>query len=685
MDTKNNYPTASRSLLKGAIIPPFKGASGGRGYFAKRYRGFTLVELLVTITILAVISIVGYTYTNSYRMASYNSERIAAIGSLKTSLDDYYQMKKTLPTPTSNAIFYNDKGTYMHSASGSYGVSGYVSKDPDFLPAGYTNFDATDPESKQFYGYGKQLDNSAFDLAAAIYFEGGYRTYLRGSYPGKTLVSLVRSYANSDFVSDGSTDALPYNPYERKITGHIETWSGFVQATNSSHTTLSLTGELNAQDTVIVGTGSRAVLHLSDGSQLTLGSDTSVTVLDLNTLEYSTDNNLSTKISLLLRSGEVWSQSPRLRTSTGSASEFSIQTDSAVAAVRGTIFGVSKDLVTNATNLMLAAGEIEVMKKTKTDFIDPGTANSSQITSFQSTPGFVFRGTGGFVSDYVGSTSKSYIIVPEGSQPLQLTVPSPTAPNGTNVSTGTVDPASIHTRLNMIPFSPGVFPRVISITATGSLNTAGTIDSTQRSLAVTFENPGANWYILGFQSIDPTNGSTVTHTSSSGAITDMTAAITSASGTFANARGTLSLQLCQRQTDSMVCSATYDIDIPAGNFSFDHLADVFDQMGPKRFRKSVPTSTTVPVATPTCPTDPAQPGFWTSACLSQSSNTGLVAYAPYDTWTGAVASWYPLYTESGVSPIPGVVEHSGTLSSVVGGPSFDNINCIFTGAIVSQL
>lgn len=28
----------------------------------------------------------------------------------------------------------------------------------DFLPAGYVNFDATDPESHQFYGYGKTVN-----------------------------------------------------------------------------------------------------------------------------------------------------------------------------------------------------------------------------------------------------------------------------------------------------------------------------------------------------------------------------------------------------------------------------------------------------------------------------------------------------------------------------------------------
>ena len=65
------------------------------------------------------------------------------------------------------------------------------------------NFAATDPENKQFYGYGKLTDDTAFDLAAALYDDltGGYKTYLRGTYQKDRLTSLVRSYSSSSFVS----------------------------------------------------------------------------------------------------------------------------------------------------------------------------------------------------------------------------------------------------------------------------------------------------------------------------------------------------------------------------------------------------------------------------------------------------------------------------------------------------
>lgn len=197
-----------------------------------RFAAFTLIELLVSISILATISIVGYVSYAGHMKNSYNATRIESIDSLHLSLSDYSQLKKTLPDPTSNYVAYDERGTYRHSLSGSYGVSGYVSR--DFLPAGYVNFSATDPENGQFYGYGKLTDNTSFDLAAALYDEvtGGYKTYLRGTYPRQRLSSLIRAYSSSSFVSQDSTEELPYNPYERKITARISASSGTVTLTN---------------------------------------------------------------------------------------------------------------------------------------------------------------------------------------------------------------------------------------------------------------------------------------------------------------------------------------------------------------------------------------------------------------------------------------------------------------------
>lgn len=418
-----------------------------------------------------------------------NATRIETIDSLHLSLSDYYQQKKTLPEPNSNYISYDERGTYMHSSSGSYGISGYVSN--DFLPKGYVNFRATDPESNQFYGYGKLTDNTSFDIAATLYDEttGGYKTYLRGTYPKQRLSSLIRAYSSSNFVSQDSTEDLPYNPYERKVSAYISSYSGTLSLTNSKgistifNSPLSFTGELNSGDTITVAMNSTALLHISDGSELSLGSTTSQTILSLNTLEYSDDNNLASRVALFLKSGEVWTEAPHLRMEADSNSDFSIKTDSALAAVRGTVFGVTRDA--SGTTFSLASGKLEV---SKLDVVGVSTP-------FTTTQGFSTTATGGFVI----ADAKSYMVVPDGAQPIILTVPPLSSPATTPASTGSINQDAVKQKIQHPPFSLGYRPKADRISFSGATSTDK--DSTlikNGILTVIFQNPGADSYELSF-------------------------------------------------------------------------------------------------------------------------------------------------------------------------------------------
>ncbi|MDD5377406.1 MAG: FecR domain-containing protein [Candidatus Gracilibacteria bacterium] len=461
-----------------------------------KQRAFTLVEILVAISILATISIVAYVSVSGHMKIANNATRISTIDSLHLSLSDYYQLKKVLPEPDSNYIAYDERGTYMHSLSGAYGVSGHVSD--SFLPAGYVNFSATDPESNQFYGYGKLTDNTAFDVASVLYDEktGGYKTYIRGTYEKQRLSSLIRAYSSSNFISQDSTEDLPYNPYERKVTAYVSSYSGTLTIKDSkggstvldSTLVSSFTGELNSGDSVILSTGSTALLHISDGSELSLGSATSQTELSLDTLAYNGDNNLASKVALYLKSGEVWTEAPHLRSEADSASDFSIQTDSAVAAVRGTVFGVAKNPL-GITTLSLDVGKLEVSKRT----------GSSSIP-FYTNDGFSDTATGGFVLD----NAKSYMVVPEGGQPIKLDGISIGSPTG-GTSTGSLNPFEIDQKIQHPPFSLGYRPRAdrISFTHTGAQANTDT-----GILSVTFQNYGVDSYELYFGSgeMDPAQG-----------------------------------------------------------------------------------------------------------------------------------------------------------------------------------
>lgn len=87
-------------------------------------------------------------------------------------------------------------------------------------------------------------------------------------------------------------------------------------------------------DCIQVGTGSTALLHISDGSELSLGSTGSVTILELKDLRYKDSEDPVTSVLLKLMSGEVWAEAPRLRKINENESEMQIYTTTALAAVR---------------------------------------------------------------------------------------------------------------------------------------------------------------------------------------------------------------------------------------------------------------------------------------------------------------------------------------------------------------
>ncbi|PIQ42153.1 hypothetical protein COW06_00615 [Candidatus Gracilibacteria bacterium CG12_big_fil_rev_8_21_14_0_65_38_15] len=522
----------------------------------KRHSAFTLVELLVSISILATVSIVAYvSYARHVKVAN-NATRIETIDSLHLSLSDYYQMKKTLPEPNSNYISYDDKGTYMHSLTGAYGVSGYVSN--NFLPSGYVNFRATDPESNQYYGYGKLTDNTSFDVAAALYDEttGGYKAYVRGTYPKERLSSLIRSYSSSNFVSQDSTEDLPYNPYERKVSATVSSYSGTVKVTDDTGASLSLTGELNSGDTITVATGSTALLHISDGSELSLGSTTSETILELTSLKYSDDNNLASKVQLLLSLGEVWTEAPHLRTETDSESDFSIQTDSAVAAVRGTVFGVSRSN-TGETALSLASGKLEV---------DKIISGGNPVPFTQE---FFPTATEGFVID----GSQSYMVVTDENHPIKLDGIIVDSPGLIDIAP--ITPSDIENKIQRPPFSLGYRPKAESISFTRTTNKQAS--HLLGTLAVMFYNPGADSYKLSFGTGEVTDNSNPNPVLT-GSLTP-TAGLITVTGSFDyiyNSTTTDSISLPVKRTYSLricyrgQCSAPEIKTLVGATFAFDN-------------------------------------------------------------------------------------------------------------------
>jgi prepilin-type N-terminal cleavage/methylation domain-containing protein len=75
----------------------------------RRISGFSLVELIVVITLISILTVIGVTYGNNYKLTQYNVRRMDDIKTLTNAMESYIQAKKSLPEVVANAQFYDIK------------------------------------------------------------------------------------------------------------------------------------------------------------------------------------------------------------------------------------------------------------------------------------------------------------------------------------------------------------------------------------------------------------------------------------------------------------------------------------------------------------------------------------------------------------------------------------------------
>lgn len=332
-------------------------------FFSKKFRsGFTIIELLVVLSVIATLSIVAYASTQVIQTNRYNTKRIADVATLSNAMEAQYMQTKTVPDPTANRQYYDQFGGYQHSASGAYGVTSLFSE--DILGKSALAYHPRDPDTDSYYAFGKLLQYSPeYQIGAVLRVDGVPTAYIRGTYTHTELNSLIRGYNTNTFAIDGGTTSLPYNPYKKEVTAYIIESSGSVAITPNK----SLTGPLGVNDTITVGTGGLAVLKVSDGTELIVGSTASESKLSLTSLELKDDSGLFTKVRGMLAVGEVVAKAPKLRNIGGANSELEIQTNNAVAAVRGTIFAVKVAQEGGAiSTFTLISGSLQMAETTPT-------------------------------------------------------------------------------------------------------------------------------------------------------------------------------------------------------------------------------------------------------------------------------------------------------------------------------
>lgn len=79
----------------------------------KKTSGFTLVEILIVMTLLVILSTIGFVVHRSYFSSARDSQRVANITSIADSLDVYGVSSGEYPLPDKNfAITYSGGGVW---------------------------------------------------------------------------------------------------------------------------------------------------------------------------------------------------------------------------------------------------------------------------------------------------------------------------------------------------------------------------------------------------------------------------------------------------------------------------------------------------------------------------------------------------------------------------------------------
>lgn len=386
----------------------------------KNTNAFSFVEIIISVSIIILLALVGITASNNYVESVKNAKVTQDIQTLDNAIQAFYQQKSTLPDPAGNNNYFNEDTSYAHSASGAYGNHGFVTQET--LPKSILDILPLDPRTNQYYAYGKLLSQNQYEVAGINWIDSQPVSFVDGNYAAETgPYNLIREYNGPEFVSDGNKNHFPYNPEERVLVAQIKDLGGIVRINDTINATQEILNyTLKAWDKVTVEAGWFAEIYFSDGTTSILWDDFLPSELIMAEMTYKDENNIFTKIRLVLGGGTIWSKATHL----ADESEFEIYTTDSSAAVRGTVFGLSKS---DSTDIFVSAGKVEVNNVTynpgsrgtilwevTTQDITQALENDTNDTTNPYLQLNAFSTSTSSNIDYDGNEGKSYIEVVPG-------------------------------------------------------------------------------------------------------------------------------------------------------------------------------------------------------------------------------------------------------------------------------
>ena len=281
-------------------------------------KAFSLVEIIIAISIITLLAVVGYSSMNSSNQKADNTKVMTDISTIKNALEAFSQENNSLPMPGWNTNFYKIDTSYAHSFTWSDTFWVYWVIDENTIPKKYLDILPLDPRTNSYYSYGKTKNTNQFEIASVLLDDDTFSATVDWNYSAENgPYNLIRSYNGPDFVSNWSKVNLPYNPNELVISA-TASWIVYHEGDTIKATSWDLE------------------IFFSDWSVSVLKNGW---VILLTNAYFKKNDNSTTFLKLVLKTGKIWTKATHLNED----SEFQIYTDDTTAAVRWTIFSVNKD------------------------------------------------------------------------------------------------------------------------------------------------------------------------------------------------------------------------------------------------------------------------------------------------------------------------------------------------------
>ncbi len=330
-------------------------------FFIKK--AFTLVEILIAISILTILSLVAYNSYDNFINSSNNSRIRADLDTLNLALKNYSNINNNLPDPQWNKNYFDYESNYSHSSSWAFWVYGQATK--TLLDSKYIDFVPRDPRLDIYYSYWKALWKNEFEVAWVLKKDWDYISLVKWNYKWDTWpINLIRSYDGPEFVYNGSKLEFPYNPEQKVLIAKIRKLTWTVEINGKSYNNLSDIEKIDLLEWTKIKTWTNSwdsvEIYFSDWSVSVLEANSELT---LTNMKYKEKNSLFTNIKIFLKSWKLWTKATKL----SKESEFQVYTNDAITAVRWTIFWVENDW----TNIKVKLVEWKIQVKKNTSWFFP--------------------------------------------------------------------------------------------------------------------------------------------------------------------------------------------------------------------------------------------------------------------------------------------------------------------------